>query len=847
MRPFVSGAVAGFGLSWLRLAGPLGPLDLPVPPAGDALLVRALALGALAAGFAAGERERRGPGADPAPSFGPRSAARLALGACLGFAAHALLLADGLAAGGTFGALLVALALVLALRVAASGPSAEVEPRAARAGATARRRLGPLELLALLALGAALALLLEALGRWARLLTPGSREDDALLAVVLLALVALGAASFGWLLGPQARRAALAPGLLAAAGAATLAGWRVIGNLADPTGLTRYFRHPLLALLGIDGSYDGTLAYDLAVGSSVLVVPALVLGAALAAVDTRARLASLLAGAALGLLAFPHAFAAATLEGRTAPELARFALLAASAAAALACFARRLPGPPRLAGLALCAVSAALALPRRPVPHPPVEPGRPRPAVVERAAELPEGVLALERTAAGRAAMLAGLWIAPQIQDLEADERALAEALALAPRPGLGREGLSVLVVGQLTPRRAAVLAAGGATRVDRTASWWRAMGLAEAELFEGAAPPDGARLAPAEARRRWREGAYDLVAVPPVRGVRGPALGRFAKEAARTPDTAAIAWLDPRTPLADEELGARLAFAQSNVEQWRVGVARLAESVGEDESPLVLPAGEPGGSALPLTRLRLRREERGNRARVDLAERIAHASAGTPAESFAEGLLALARAQRPSSPFESRAEQVELPAEALAAWKRAAERTPLDRTTRELWEGLAALLAEKRAVEELYGLEPLVARHHPWPEVERALAYGELEGLEAEKAAARLEEVVRARPLDGASWGWLGEARRMAGDHAGAAEAYRRAAELLPKRPLLERALAIELMRSGDPEGRRRIEALLAEDPEDESLRSWLAPGPRTDPEPGLRPDLLRKGLDEH
>jgi hypothetical protein len=67
-----------------------------------------------------------------------------------------------------------------------------------------------------------------------------------------------------------------------------------------------------------------------------------------------------------------------------------------------------------------------------------------------------------------------------------------------------------------------------------------------------------------------------------------------------------------------------------------------------------------------------------------------------------------------------------------------------------------------------------------------------------------------------------------------------RRARALDPDDLELARALAIELVLAGDPEGQVLLEEILAANPEDELLQQYRGPGPYPEPDPGFRPHLF-------
>jgi cytochrome c-type biogenesis protein CcmH/NrfG len=103
-------------------------------------------------------------------------------------------------------------------------------------------------------------------------------------------------------------------------------------------------------------------------------------------------------------------------------------------------------------------------------------------------------------------------------------------------------------------------------------------------------------------------------------------------------------------------------------------------------------------------------------------------------------------------------------------------------------------------------------------------------EDAATDAARARERALAHAKELE--LWYWLGEAQRRAGDHTGASQSWRRACELAPENRNLKRALAMELVRAADPDGRKMIDELLQTTPDDTELLLYLQPGPY--PEPG-------------
>jgi cytochrome c-type biogenesis protein CcmH/NrfG len=179
----------------------------------------------------------------------------------------------------------------------------------------------------------------------------------------------------------------------------------------------------------------------------------------------------------------------------------------------------------------------------------------------------------------------------------------------------------------------------------------------------------------------------------------------------------------------------------------------------------------------------------------------------------------------------------------------------------------LARVLLGKRAIADIYKyLQPLADKYRPWPVLEQVLAQADLESLEPEAAARRLSALIaeRARENDGAEnvmaisargednraarekdlelWYWLGEAQRRSGDHPSASRSWRRALELQPENRALKRQLAMELVRASDPDGRKMIDELLAETPDDAELAVFQTPGPYPEPDAGSAPKSGKK-----
>jgi predicted Zn-dependent protease len=247
--------------------------------------------------------------------------------------------------------------------------------------------------------------------------------------------------------------------------------------------------------------------------------------------------------------------------------------------------------------------------------------------------------------------------------------------------------------------------------------------------------------------------------------------------------------------------------------------------------------------------------EERDNWGRASMARRLADAALGGPHEKLMSGFQVIYASQSRSSEFETREERIVLPDRALELFEETALAAPPTAHVRALWEDLARVMLGKRAVNEMYKyLQPLATKYAPWPVLEQILAQADLEALEPRAAARRLSaliasrardkidseslagdgpsatELLRARQMDLELWFWLGDAQRQAGDHADAVKSWRRALDLQPENRALRREFAMELVRAGDPEGRKLVDEILSEKPGDAELATFQGPGPYPD-----------------
>jgi hypothetical protein len=807
LRNVLAGAAAGVILSCAR--APLG-MDLtsvPATPALSSALFRALALLAVALGL--GVR--------------PHVPAWL-LGATLGFGLHGLLLAPWVEVGGWPGlALALSLGVILAGLAAPRQDAGDTPPAA-----------GGIERLGLAVAGAGCALVLETIARTLRLLGSGHTYDDTTFGFVLLAALALGAAAFGGMVANEKRAGAGLTVGLALAAATGLYSVQLLGEFSGRDGLDRFLRSPPWTF---DLSQQGRLFGNLLVGGRVFLVPAFVLGAALCGARHRSQLGAVLGGGAVGLLFLPALIdgapsSASELSLAAAQRVTTGARIAAAGGALALIGARaRLARPALVLGLLGCAAAGAgahfgpkaRALPLSPWERFSISP--------DWIADTPEGLVTVEaRSGSAAVVTLDRRNLTPMPEEGAADtQRFVIAHERLAPQ---ARDGARVLLVGQLTPARAAILLQRGVARIDRTAAWHVVMPSIEAHLFADAQLPDGDVLAPSAAVEGLRADDYDLVIVPPVGG--SPPRVDLPKTNARV-----VVWLYANEAIAERDWGEGVLLSSHGVDFLTVGVHDGSEG---------LPAGRAAAPPTPLWRARAWPFERETGNARAVTERLARAGAGTPSEALGRGLALHADVQQRSSPWDSRSQQTELSSESLALLAQAARTPGLDAEIgvflTELWEGLALVLAEKREIDLIYEhVEPLAAELGPWPALERVLAYADLEMLRPKDAARRLGKVIEREPYDLTARLARAKALSEANDPAQAARELRFVLSVQPERRDVRRRLAVALVRAGEEEGRELIEELLREAPEDEELRPYLGPGPY----PALPIEFTPTGRHEH
>lgn len=807
------------GVVLLRLHRPLGQalLEVPAVPAGAALAARGMAL-VLAAGAVLLARR----------SFDGRPHTAWITGVAVGLSLEGLAGGVGREAdGGTLALAVLGLALLIVreLRGPAQGEGGE-------RGEDGGQGASPV---ALGVQGAGLALGLEGLARLVRRLGAGRVADDGAFAAVFVAVAAVGALALGGALGRRRLGARAASCALSVAGAGLVLGLMTMRSLATPPGLRAH-----LARFGLDASEYGTLGVDVVLGASVFAVPALFAGLAVCAARRRVELAALLVGGAFGLqlvpilLATPPDAPLGELPHSAALLPAGLVLVGAGALLGLPRSAAELRRP---AGVAQLLLALALFGPAAasPVARVPVLPAwtrfpHPRSATFE----TPEGQFLIRPGAGLDVVTLDHRPLTPGAAGARADGERLRLALDLLEEDARER-GPRVLLVGQLTPGRALVLAEAGVVQLDRTGAWWRVMQRLEEHLFTSTPEwlPEalgiaGTILAPHAATRAARTGEYDLVVVPAVPG-RLPLVPRGAP----AEGTLAVVWLDGASDVDRRSLEGPVLVTSDGLEELALGAVSGTEppDVGSRPGePAFLAPGRPALRPRTFAWMAKRVDRRGPRAVLRLAERLAAANAEEDWEPATRAFARHARVQRESSPWDTLAQSTEVDDEALAALvEAAAVAAPRpDRWTSELARGLAQVLAGKRDVERIHRyVEPVAELWPGWREGTLALALAEIESLEPAAAVARLSPLFDDRGDDLEVGELLARAHREAGDADGELAVLGGLADRATLPRPLRRRYCLALAARGELGEARRIGAdLLAESPEDEELAEALGSG---------------------
>lgn len=851
LRRLAHGLCAGALLSCLRAPLGLDWTQIACVSGSTAALFRAAGLLGLALALDPARRALRS---------GPRAGWLAAL--CAGFALHGLVLDSG--PESRAGYVLVLIVATLGLR-ALAGPRNEP-------GESVPESLGRGERLGLLLIGAGAVLALETLAHEMRLLTLGTRADDTVLGSTFLALVALGAVAFGPLLARLgAERTRFAAGMGASAGAAL--GGLLFLTVLTPVGLHGYLRRfdlmlgPLRALderlggfLGmadlptLDGASIGTFWTSAILAAATFVAPGFLLGATLGSARHIGRLSQVLLGAALGLFALPNVVRALgeplgpEALGQSAFAWSCVALGAGVAGVGMALVAlERRAG--RVGGLGLAAALALVPWLKPNLVLWSFSPWAAHDIYPELVWPTAEGLLTVEPARDGTSIVtLDRKRLTPVQAEFMDDERRLRFAWDLLPlEQGVRR--VRGLFVGQLTPERARVLRSLGALELDRTAPWHGAMPRLEEMLFSGLDTPPGMILAPGAARARIANGDYDWIVAAPIQGpiVSWKSEAREIWASAEAPrltdlqledETVGVAWL-PADSLGVR--GARLEPLHLSLELLETFSVALLRGPARPTSDNTGPrfAIRSLQAPRPLQFLRTMPQQRSYLCASAWAASLESATAA----GIVRGLQLHFAAQQLSSPYETRALQIEDDEEALRAFfSDAPAPGHLDRLSRELWQILAWLFTEKRMPEQaLVYLEPLAERFAPWPNLDRALGRAYREVLEPELA---LRFLARARETDPQGVEpWAVEVLRESalcaqdlGDERQAAEFLEQALALEPANADLQRALGLAYQRGGDGRGRAMLERILAEQPDDAEIRRALG---LDDLEGGLEGDL--------
>ena len=849
LRILLHGLLSGALLSFLR--APLG-LDWTQVPAVDgrsAGLLRAGALLGIALGLGLQGNAFRG----AVPAW-------WCLAALAGFATHGLIVQPWDPIETRFAFALALVATTLGLRFLAGRRSSRTADDA-RANAATLEHLGRSERFGLVLTGFGCAIALEGLARELRLFGLGLTLDDTVFGSVFLALVFVGAVAFGPLLvHAKLERAALAGGLALAAGG-TVFGLSFLARL-DQVGLAAYL-HRFESLIGplkslderwavdlglaglpaLDNASIGTGWSDAALAAGALVVPCFLLGAGLGAARHTGRWAHALCGAALGLLIGPYLLRASG-EPIAASELARTPwawnwCVTASVASALGALFVALGSSKRERVIGFVLAGAACLLPWvhprlvvwsfSPWYHATVQP--------ELVFPTDSGLVTVEVVRGTRIVTLDRKRMSPTAEDEPGEERAFRYAWSLVPAAKKEAGAVRTLFVGQMTPARARVLQELGPLELERTAAWFPAFEAVESLLFAGESPPPGTAVAPAEARARLAEGAYDLVLSPAFHGpcllwrshttslwasADTPAIGGLSLP----DDTLGVAWVSANSNCARRELGERIALTEEHLENFQIGIVRGTPAVGEEQAVQLLPAGEPVDEPGALELLVTLPNLRPFLFQHALGERLKAAGTGTSQAELARGFAIHLGAQKLSSPFETRAQSIELEEDSLRAFLAAVPASgALDPLMRDLWEDVAWLLTEKRSPDlALVYLESLAERFQPWGVLDRALARAYREHLEPGIALRYLERSMQSRKQwDLALWVECAECSTEMGDHERAAGYYERALSLLPGNFELRKRRALALQAAGDPNGSMLLEELLLEQPDDPEILSGL------------------------
>ena len=736
---------------------------------------------------------------------------------------------------------LVPFALALLIMFSRRRPGGDEEGKPATPQET---HLLPAVTAALIGMGFALGL--EGTARVLRRLGGGLPLDDGVFASALALSVVIGGLSFGGLLAEREGKtregkAHMAAGLLGAL--ALLGGLVALRGISTPRGLRSYLAR--FELFDLDASLFGQLPYDFLLGSLVFVLPGFALGALLHGTHLRSTLASLFLGAAAGLMAIPrlldHGAELDVVSGPHSAQLIRWGMTAIGLGGMFWCFKKRelLRTP---SGLTLClgSLAATLSPVLIPVQQLRVLPAWERfPRPFAEVFDTPQGQISIHPSTPGidRVA-LDNRDLTPDRERGGIDARRLKVATALLA-PEQIRAGARALLIGQLTPGRALVLKSEGIVHLDRTGAWWRSMEWLEQRVFRDRAdmlPSAGSILDPESARAGIAAGAYDLVIALPLSGVAPVAPAPDLPEG-----TVAVAWFDGEAALSCRSLPEPVLVVSDGLSHLSLALVWGADLavLPQPGRPAALQAGAPRTGMSRSEWMFVRPDDRRRRCQIELAERLRGANADNDFRFLTRGLAEHYTVQERSSPWGDRAEKTEISEEALASFTEALSIGEPDALTREIWDGLAAVLAGKREIEAIdTWLRPAAEIWPGWPELERAIALADLESLDPLAAITRLQALVHDDPDDFEAVRLLGKAHEQAGQPEQAAEVWQALLDRQPESRRTRRKLAIAWVASGDFDlARPLLRDLLKENPEDRELWGLLNPAGSEDSSEGFDP----------
>ena len=165
--------------------------------------------------------------------------------------------------------------------------------------------------------------------------------------------------------------------------------------------------------------------------------------------------------------------------------------------------------------------------------------------------------------------------------------------------------------------------------------------------------------------------------------------------------------------------------------------------------------------------------------------------------------------------------------------------RSEPDALTREVWNGVAAVLAGKREIEAIdTWLRPAAEIWPTWPALERAIALADLESLDPQAAITRLQGLVGLFPDDFEAVRLLGKAHEQAHQPEQAAQVWQTLLDRQPEDRRTRRKLAMAWVAAGEFDlARPLLRDLLKENPEDRELWGLLNPAGNEAPGEGYDP----------